>query len=166
MKKKGNKERNKSKRVHFNENQMNEEKNNRRPHSVGKSNNNMTNNIKVTSNNIISSNMSTVSVEKKTTIEDFNIIQELGSGSYAKVILATHLLNGKMYAIKKINKNMLNNFEKQHEVHIEKQILAELRHPNIIKLHKTFQDKKHLYFVLEYCKNKDLAKKNLNKRVL
>ncbi len=158
MKKKGNKERNKSKRVHFNENQMNEEKNNRRPHSVGKSNNNMTNNIKVTSNNIISSNMSTVSVEKKTTIEDFNIIQELGSGSYAKVILATHLLNGKMYAIKKINKNMLNNFEKQHEVHIEKQILAELRHPNIIKLHKTFQDKKHLYFVLEYCKNKDLAK--------
>ena len=136
MLKKGKKERNKSKRVHFNENQMNEDKNNRRPHSVGKlhANNNMTNNIKVSSNNIISSNMSTVSVEKKTTIEDFNIIQELGSGSYAKVILATHLLNGKMYAIKKINKNMLNNFEKQHEVHIEKQILAELRHPNIIKI--------------------------------
>ena len=72
--------------------------------------------------------------------------------------MAKHNVNGKEYAIKKINKNMLSNFEKPHEVHIEKQILAEMKHPNIIKLHKTFQDKKHLYFVLEYCRNKDLAK--------
>jgi serine/threonine protein kinase len=160
MLKKGNKPRNKSKRVHFNENQVVGDKNNRRPHSVGKlhTNENINNNIKVTSSKMMSSNMSTVSTEKKTTIEDFNIIQELGSGSYAKVILARHLLNGKVYAIKKINKNMLNNYEKQHEVHIEKQILSELKHPNIIKLHKTFQDKKHLYFVIEYCKNKDLGR--------
>lgn len=160
MLKKGNKQRNKSKRVHFNENQIVGDKSNRRPHSVGKlhANDNITNNIKVTSSKMRSSNISTASTEKKTTIEDFNIIQELGSGSYAKVILARHLLNGKVYAIKKINKNMLNNYEKQHEVHIEKLILSELRHPNIIKLHKTFQDKKHLYFVIEYCKNKDLGR--------
>ena len=160
MLKKGNKQRNTSKRVHFNENQIVGDKSNRRPHSVGKlhANDNITNNIKVTSSKMRSSNISTASTEKKTTIEDFNIIQELGSGSYAKVILARHLLNGKVYAIKKINKNMLNNYEKQHEVHIEKLILSELRHPNIIKLHKTFQDKKHLYFVIEYCKNKDLGR--------
>ena len=95
---------------------------------------------------------------KKTTIEDFTLMQELGSGSYAKVILAKLNSNERKYAIKKINKNMLNNFQKQHEVHIEKICLAELKHPNIIKLHKTFQDKKHLYFVLDYCRNRDMGK--------
>jgi 3-phosphoinositide dependent protein kinase-1 len=53
---------------------------------------------------------------------------------------------------------MLDHFEKQHEVHIEKQCLAELRHPNILKLNKAFQDKKHLYFAIEYCRNSDLGK--------
>ena len=43
--------------------------------------------------------------------------------------------------MKKINKSMLNNYEKQHEAHIEKQCLAELKHNNILKLNKTFQDK-------------------------
>ena len=116
-------------------------------------------------NNHISSRLSTASTQKKTSIEDFTLIQELGSGSYAKVFLAKHNLNGKEYAIKIINKNMLDQFEKQHEVHIEKQCLAELRHPNILKLNKAFQDKKHLYFAIEYCRNSDLGKliKNLGK---
>ena len=109
-------------------------------------------------NKHISSRLSTASTQKKTSIEDFTLIQELGSGSYAKVILAKHNMNGKEYALKKINKNMLDQFEKQHEVHIEKQCLVELRHPNILKLHKAFQDKKHLYFALEYCRNSDLGK--------
>ena len=49
--------------------------------------------------------MSTASIQRKTSIEDFTIIQELGEGSYGKVILAKHNLNGKIYAVKKINKN-------------------------------------------------------------
>ena len=103
------------------------------------------------------SRLSTSSTTKKTSLEDFIIIKQLGSGSYAKVILAKHISNGKLYALKQINKNMLYNFEKQHEAHIEKQCLVELKHNNILKLNKTFQDKKNLYFALEYCSNKDLG---------
>ena len=158
MMKKNNKEKKKNKKVHFNESQVNDDKQHKRTKSVEKNMIIGNNNIKMNSNNTISSRLSTASTQQKTTIEDFTKIKDLGSGSYAKVILAKHNVNGKEYAIKKINKNMLNHFEKPHEVHIEKQILAELKHPNIIKLHKTFQDKKHLYFVLEYCRNKDLAK--------
>ena len=159
MLKKKNKEKNKTKKVHFDENQLNEKLKNKRPKSVEKKKiNENINKIHVSTNNNMSSRLSTASTQKKTSIEDFTIIQEIGSGSYAKVILAKHNLNGKTYAVKKINKNMLNHFEKQHEVHIEKQCLAELKHPNIVKLHKTFQDKKHLYFVLDYCRNKDLSK--------
>ena len=158
MKKNNNKEKNKGKKVHFNEEQLTERAKKTRPNSANK--NGKKNGVPMSSNNNnhISSRLSTASTQKKTSIEDFTLIQELGSGSYAKVILAKHNLNGKEYAIKKINKNMLDHFEKQHEVHIEKQCLAELRHPNILKLNKAFQDKKHLYFALEYCRNSDLGK--------
>jgi len=157
MKKNINKEKNKSKKVHFNEDQLTERAKTARPKSANKENKN---GMPMSSNkNIhISSRLSTASTQKKTTIEDFTLIKELGSGSYAKVILGKHNLNGKEYAIKKINKNMLDNFDKQHEVHIEKQCLAELRHPYILKLNKCFQDKKHLYLALEYCRNSDLGK--------
>ena len=157
MKKNINKEKNKSKKVHFNEDQLTERAKTARPKSVNKENKK---GMPMSSNNNIhiSSRLSTASTQKKTTIEDFTIIKELGSGSYAKVILGKHNLNGKEYAIKKINKNMLDNFDKQHEVHIEKQCLAELRHPYILKLNKCFQDKKYLYLALEYCRNSDLGK--------
>ena len=158
MLKKNNKEKNKNKKVHFDENQINEKKQKRAISAEKKLINQHKANIQPSSNNNMSSRMSTASIQRKTSIEDFTIIQELGQGSYGKVILAKHNLNGKIYAVKKINKNKLSHLEKAYEVHIEKQILAELRHPNILKLHKTFQDKKHLYFALDYCKNKDLSR--------
>ena len=158
MLKKNNKEKNKNKKVHFDENQINEKKQKRAISAEKKLINQHKANIQPSSNNNMSSRMSTASIQRKTSIEDFTIIQDLGQGSYGKVVLAKHNLNGKIYAVKKINKNMLSHLEKAYEVHIEKQILAELRHPNILKLHKTFQDKKHLYFALDYCKNKDLSK--------
>ena len=144
MLKKNKKEKNKDKKVHFIEEQIIDQKK-KRPKSSDKTKIKTNINVQPASN-------------KKTTIEDFTLMQELGSGSYAKVILAKLNSNERKYAIKKINKNMLNNFQKQHEVHIEKICLAELKHPNIIKLHKTFQDKKHLYFVLDYCRNRDMGK--------
>ena len=93
---------------------------------------------------------------KKNSINDFDLLSNLGRGAYAKVVLARNKYNGKLYAIKIINKNFLEKLNKQYEVHIEKYTLTKLNHPNIVKLNKTFQDKRHLYFVLEFCQNKDL----------
>jgi serine/threonine protein kinase len=98
-------------------------------------------------------------VEKqKASISDYNLICELGTGSYGKVIFAKSKYEGKKFAIKVIKKALLDRFDKQHEIHIEKYCLVHLSHPNILKFNKAFQDKKHLFFVLEYCKNKDLGK--------
>ena len=148
----------KDKKVHFDDNQIKEKKNTlskslekQKIKSV-KSMNNLN-----TIQSDLTSRISTASTTKKTSLEDFTIIKLLGKGSYAKVVLSEHNLNGKFYALKMINKNMLNSLDKQHEAHIEKQCLAELRHNNILKLNKTFQDKKNLYFALEYCSNKDLG---------
>ena len=120
--------------------------------------------MKVTTENV--GRISTASTQRKTTINDFDVSTKLGSGSYAKVVLAKHKLNGKIYSIKIINKITLDKEEKQHEVHIEKYFLATLKHPCILKLHKTFQDSKHLYFVIDYCKNSDLGKLLYNVKTL
>ena len=91
-------------------------------------------------------------------MSDYDIIKDLGDGSYGKVVLAKSKEDGKQFAIKIIRKDLLNTFDKQYEIHVEKFCLIYLSHPNIIKFNKAFQDKKHLYFVMEYCKNKDLGK--------
>ena len=105
------------------------------------------------SNNNSKSNSSTI--PKKLTISDFKLNQTLGRGAFAKVVHGEH--KGKNFAIKVIDKKFIEKFEKIHEVHTEKQILSSMNHPNIIKLHFTFQDSKSLYFVLDYCANKDLS---------
>ena len=51
--------------------------------------------VKITTENV--GKISTASTQQKTTINDFEISTKLGSGSYAKVVLAKHKLNGKIY---------------------------------------------------------------------
>ena len=109
-------------------------------------------------NSISTPRLQDISGKKKASISDYDIICDLGNGSYGKVILAKSKYEGKQFAIKVIKKALLDRFDKQHEVHVEKYCLAHLSHPNIIKFNKAFQDKKHLFFVLEYCKNRDLGK--------
>ena len=109
-------------------------------------------------NSISTPRLKNLSSKQKASISDYDIICDLGNGSYGKVILAKNKMEGKKFAIKVIKKALLDQFNKQHEIHIEKYCLAHLIHPNIIKFNKAFQDKKHLFFVLEYCKNRDLGK--------
>ena len=145
MKKNKNKEKNKSKKVHFNEEQLNEKAKRAKVKSAEK----------VLGEN---TNINLISTQKKSSIDEYTIVKELGRGSYTKIVLAKYNLNGNEYAIKLIDKNMVDKLEKHYEIHIEKQCLIQLKHPNIIKMNKAFQDDNFLYFVLEYCTNKDLGK--------
>ena len=145
MKKNKNKEKNKSKKVHFNEEQLNEKEKRDKVRSAEK---------------ILSDNTSInlLSTQKKSSIDEYTIVKELDSGSYTKIVLVKYNLNGNEYAIKQIDKNMVDKLEKHYEIHIEKQCLIQLKHPNIIKMNKAFQDDDFLYFVLEYCPNRDLGR--------
>ena len=64
------------------------------------------------------------------------------------------------------------NLNKEKHVLREKNLLAELKHPNIIELYSTFKDEKNLYFVFEIGPNgtvDDLIKKmkgNLNEKMI
>ena len=93
----------------------------------------------------------------KCSINDFIIIALLGRGSFGRVVLAQNFQDERYYALKILDKVFIDRLKKQHEVIIEKNIFFLLNHPNIVKLHLTFQDQRKLYFALEYCSNRDLA---------
>ena len=145
MKKNKNKEKNKNKRVHFNEEQLTEKAKRSKVKSAEK----------ILEEN---SNINLLSNQKKTSIDEYTIIKELGSGSYTKIVLAKYNLNENEYALKQIDKKLVDKFEKHYEIHIEKQCLIQLKHPNIVKMNKAFQDDNYLYFALEYCANRDLGR--------
>ncbi len=59
--------------------------------------------------------------------------------------------DGKIYAMKQIQKKKLEREQKEYQAMVEKELLSLLKHPGIVKLKYTFQDKSNLYFVQEYC---------------
>lgn len=105
----------------------------------------------------IQNDITPISPNKKPNIKDFEIMNDLGRGAYAKVCLARYIHNNKMIALKILDKSFMNKLNKSQEALIEREILTLCDHHNIIKLLSTFHDKRKLYFVLEYAPNKDLA---------
>ena len=77
-----------------------------------------------------------------------------GSGSRAR----QSMLEGKKaYAIKVLAKVHILKERKQKYVAVEKEALSALvRHPGVVTLYWTFQDKESLYFVLELAPNGEL----------
>jgi serine/threonine protein kinase len=98
-----------------------------------------------------------VSPSRKPTFKDFEQLNDLGRGAYAKVSLMRNLHSNKKVAIKIMDKYFMNKLKKSHEAFIEREILSNCDHPNIIKLISTFHDKEKLYYVLEYAPKGDLA---------
>ena len=89
-------------------------------------------------------------------IEGYIVLKELGRGSFGLVYLVQNEINKKNYALKVIDKELLSRTDRKEEALIERYILSNCKHPSIIKLSKAFQRRLKLYFVMEYCPNKDL----------
>ena len=89
-------------------------------------------------------------------IRDFIIIKEIGQGAFGSVFLVEKETNKKKYALKVINKDFLARTERTEEALIERLILSKCKHPSIVRLSLSFQSKNKLFFVIEYCPNKDL----------
>ena len=87
-------------------------------------------------------------------IEDYySFIKELGHGSYGQVYRCQKISSGKVYACKKIIKKQIKN---KKRLKTEINLLRATDHPNIIKLYETFEDKRHLYFIMEECTGGEL----------
>ena len=89
-------------------------------------------------------------------VRDFLILKEIGQGAFGSVYLVQNEKTKKKYALKVINKDFLSRTDRTEEALIERLILSKCKHPSIVKLSLSFQSKLKLYFVIEYCPNKDL----------
>ncbi|KAJ1638759.1 kinase-like domain-containing protein [Pavlovales sp. CCMP2436] len=94
--------------------------------------------------------------EKTLTIDEFQVLSKLGEGGFGTVLLVRKKSSGKLYALKVlVKKNMTKSGDAQRAIS-ESMAMQDLKHPFIVQLHYAFQDKKHVYFVLEFVGGGDL----------
>ena len=89
-------------------------------------------------------------LEPEAKITDFEIIKELGSGSFGSVYLAKHKITKAEYAIKAIDKRNKTNQEEKPYFRREVEVMYKIHHPNVVKLYGHFEDNNYCYFVMEY----------------
>jgi serine/threonine protein kinase len=94
--------------------------------------------------------------DKKPDLQDFTVMRTLGTGSFGRVHLVKEKDGKQFFAMKALTKSeIVKNRQIEHTIN-EKNILAALDHPFIVRLHATFQDSKHLFLVLEYVQGGEL----------
>jgi len=93
---------------------------------------------------------------KKINVSDFDLLHVIGKGSFGKVLQVRKKDNGKIYAMKVLNKkNILDNNELEH-TRTEKEILQKLIHPFLVNLNYSFQTPDKLYFIMDYINGGEL----------
>ena len=109
---------------------------------------------KLTSLPNLSPGMSPISstpTAKRWNINNFEIGKRLGRGKFGKVYLARERKSKYLVAIKVLWKKQLYKHNVEHQLRREIEILAHLRHKNIIRLYTFFDDYDKIYLILEYC---------------
>jgi len=91
-------------------------------------------------------------------LSDYEMIAELGRGSYAIVKEWINKLIEKRVAIKEYEKKNLVTPQKRITVSNEIKTLSLLKHPNIVRLYTTIEDNDKLYLVMEVIKGQSLEK--------
>ncbi|CAK69855.1 unnamed protein product (macronuclear) [Paramecium tetraurelia] len=96
-------------------------------------------------------------------LEDFTILQKLGTGAFSKVYKV--LYQDQIYALKVVDKQLATGNNIVEKLNQEAYILNTLEHPNIVQYYKTIESKRKLYFLIEYIEGKSLQEyidKSLN----
>ena len=87
----------------------------------------------------------------------YEIIRELGKGSYGSVKLAREKSSRELFAIKKIRLSCLSRSEREKSLG-EVKVLSSIHHPNVVSYKESFQENQRLYIVMEYIDGGDLEK--------
>lgn len=93
---------------------------------------------------------------EKISMEDLDMIRILGAGTFGKVWLATHKENKQAYALKVQVKKQLIEYNQAEGVIREKNIMAKLDHPFIVKMASHWKDDDKLYMLLKLYQGGEL----------
>ncbi|XP_058379565.1 maternal embryonic leucine zipper kinase isoform X2 [Diceros bicornis minor] len=84
----------------------------------------------------------------------YELYETIGTGGFAKVKLACHILTGEMVAIKIMDKNALGSDLPRVKTEID--ALKNLRHQHICQLYHVLETADKIFMVLEYCPGGEL----------
>jgi len=93
-------------------------------------------------------------------MEDFQILSEIGEGSYSTIFKVKRNIDNKIYALKKVKLLNLSNKDKENSVN-EVRILASVKSNFVISYKEAFFDEKEntLCIVMDFADEGDLYKK-------
>lgn len=81
---------------------------------------------------------------------DFEMGRILGTGSFGRVALAKHKPTNTVVAIKSLLKSHIIKNQQVSHVQSEREVLAAIDHPFVVRMHANFQDEHCCRFVMEY----------------
>lgn len=92
----------------------------------------------------------------KYSLNDFQIMRTLGTGSFGRVHLVRSVHNHRYYAIKVLKKQQIIKMKQIEHTNDERRMLKLVEHPFLIRMWGTFQDSKNLFMVMDYIEGGEL----------
>ncbi|CCG20885.1 Tpk1 catalytic subunit of cAMP-dependent protein kinase (PKA) [Candida orthopsilosis Co 90-125] len=92
----------------------------------------------------------------KYSLNDFQILRTLGTGSFGRVHLTRSIHNGRFYAMKVLKKERVVNMKQVEHTNDERRMLKLAQHPFIIRMWGTFQDCHNLFMIMDYIEGGEL----------
>jgi len=123
--------------------------------------------IQTNSNNCLNTALQNPKINDK--LNKYLIIKEIGKGAYAHVKLVLDKINKNKYAMKVYEREKLNDSTKRKCVYREIEIMKNIDHKNIVKLHEVIQTQKQILIIMEYINGismREYYNKNINHQKL
>jgi protein kinase A len=92
----------------------------------------------------------------KYSLNDFEMLRTLGTGSFGRVHLVQSKHNQRYYAVKVLKKAQVVKMKQVEHTNDERRMLGEVKHPFLITLWGTFQDARNLYMVMDFVEGGEL----------
>jgi len=87
----------------------------------------------------------------------FDLLKVIGRGAYGKVLLVRHKGTRKVYAMKVFDKDYLVQKGQVSYTHVERNIMAAVRHPFLVQLRFALQNTDSLFLVMDFLAGGDLV---------
>ena len=87
----------------------------------------------------------------------FDLLKVIGRGAYGKVLLVRHKGTRKVYAMKVFDKDYLVQKGQVSYTHVERNIMAAVRHPFLVQLRFALQTSDTLFLVMDFLAGGDLV---------
>ena len=92
----------------------------------------------------------------KITIDDFEQLKLLGTGSFGRVILVRLKSTNALYAMKILSKNQIKQKHQEEHTKTERDLMVKINSPFVVNIKFAFQDDVRLYIVSDFMQGGDM----------